>query len=447
MFDLQLAMQREFAPLEQILGHQDMLLREHVAYLSTRSPYYRQLFDRHGIDPATIHSLSDLRNLPFTTKGNIEKNPDAFFCVDQSEFVDLCLTSGTLGVPIAVPQTAADLERLAVNEALAFLRMGLGDNDRVLVAVALERCFMAGLAYFLGLNRISATAIRGGASSIAHLTDLVKGQRPTAIIGVPSLLRSLAEQLTSKRFDPSSAGVAKILCIGEPVRSQNFELSSIGERLRELWQAEIFGTYASTEVATAFTDCPAGAGGHLIPDLIIVEIVDENGQPQPVGVPGEIVVTPLRVTGMPMLRYRTGDIAALHDAPCVCGRTTPRLGPVLGRLAQRLKVRGTTVYPSAVFNALQGFPEITGYYLEVFDDFELSNRLRVTIACTDDSLTGNRVAEQLSAQLRVRPEVVVMPLEELQLRTHQEGRRKPLNFFDYRQTQTFHGEKLDKDNA
>lgn len=447
MLDLVSAMQQEFATPDQYRQHQGRLLREQIAYLATRSPHYRQLFARNGIDPGTIRSPADLAALPFTSKAEIERAPRTFHAVDEREFVDLCLTSGTLGAALVVPQTAADLDRLADNEALAFLRMGLDSSDRVLVAVALERCFMAGLAYFLGLTRISASAIRGGSGSMAHLADLVKSQRPTAIVGVPSLLHALAELLAGQGFDPAKAGVTRLMCIGEPVRSEDFGLSPLGRRLRQLWKAEIFGTYASTELATAFTDCPAGTGGHLIPDLIVVEIVDDNGQPLPAGIPGEVVVTPLRVTGMPLLRYRTGDIAALYEAPCDCGRTTPRLGPVLGRLAQRLKVRGTTVYPSAVFTVLQGFAAIDGYYLEVFDDFAMSNRLRVTISSNDDGLTADRVAEQLSAKLRVRPEVVILSREELRKRTHQEGRRKPVLFFDHRQHRKLPGEALCEDNS
>ncbi|MHB8708966.1 MAG: phenylacetate--CoA ligase family protein [Desulfuromonadales bacterium] len=447
MLDLQAAMQQEFVTPDQHRKHQGRLLREQIAYLAARSPYYRQMFERKGINPGTIRSPADLAALPFTSKEDIERAPRTFHAVDEREFVDLCLTSGTLGAPIVVPQTAADLDRLADNEALAFLRMGLDSSDRVLVAVALERCFMAGLAYFLGLTRISASAIRGGSGSIAHLADLVKSQRPTAIVGVPSLLHALAELLAGQGFDPANAGVTRLLCIGEPVRSHDFGLSPLGRRLQQRWQAEIFGTYASTELATAFTDCPAGTGGHLLPDLIVVEIVDDNGQPLPAGIPGEVVVTPLRVTGMPLLRYRTGDIAALYESPCACGRATPRLGPVLGRLAQRLKVRGTTVYPSAVFNVLQGFPTIDGYYLEVFDDFEMSSRLRVTISSNDVSLTGDRVAGQLSAQLRVRPEVAIISQEELRKRTHQEGHRKPVLFFDHRQFQNLSGDAIREDNS
>ena len=355
MLDLQRAMQLEFAPHEQIRDRQDRLLRKHLAYLAAHSPYYRQMFSRLGIGPPTIRTLADLRDVPFTTKNDIERSPKAFLCVDERQIVDICLTSGTMGAPVALPQTAADLKRLADNEALAFLRMGLGPGDRVLVAVALERCFMAGLAYFLGLNRIGATAIRGGSGSIPHLVDLVKNQRPTAIVGVPSLLRNLAEQLGAQGFDPATAGVGKVLCIGEPVRTSDFQLSPIGERLSQAWQAAIYGTYASTGTGDRLYRLPyrrrrpplAGVGG-----------CGNCRRERPAragGCPGEVVATPLQVTGMPLLRFRTGDIAAFIKPPC---RLRPDQPAARARCwapgATCLKVRGTTVYPVGRIHRLAG---------------------------------------------------------------------------------------------
>ena len=124
----------------------------------------------------------------------------------------------------------------------------------------------------------------------------------------------------------------------------------------------MLGTYASTEMATSFADCTFGTGGHLLPDLMVVEIVDDAGPPLPPGEPGEVVATPLQVSGMPLVRFRTGDIATLHAAPCPCGRTSPRLGPVIGRKSQMLKVKGTTVYPPAIFAAAAGDPRGAGVF-------------------------------------------------------------------------------------
>lgn len=432
MFEEAVKTELEFGPAELIRQRQDALLRSHVRTLAECSPYYRRRFAEGGIEPEAVRGCRELPLLPFTGKEDLERENRDFLCVGEAEIVDLCLTSGTTGTPVPLWQTRRDLERLACNEETSFRRMGIGPADRVLVAVALDRCFMAGMAYFLGLTRIGATAIRGGSGSLAHLVELVRHQRPTAIVGVPTLLLALADRLQAEGAEPTRAGVRRLVCIGEPVRGRDLSLSPLGERLRGRWQATVFGTYASTEMATAFSDCEAGMGGHLSPELVVVEIVDEQGCVLPPGEPGEVVATPLLVTGMPLLRFRTGDIAILHPEPCACGRFSPRLGPVLGRKAQMLKVRGTTVYPPGVFAVLQEFAPVCGYYLEVFDDFALSDRLRVVVASRDPALTAETVAERLAARLRVKPEVVIAPAEEVAAKTAQDGKRKPVVFFDYR---------------
>ena len=423
-----------FRSAGQIAEEQDALLVEHIRYLAARSPFYRRRFDETGIDPLRICTVSDLAALPFTDKDDLASHGDDFLCVEPLEVVDLCLTSGTTGQPLALPQTARDLERLGFNEELSFRGAGIDAADRVLIAAAMDRCFMAGLAYFFGLTRIGALTIRGGSSSIPALAELVRRHGPTAIVGVPTLLLRLAEQLQADGLDPAALGVGRLICIGEPVRRADLSLSDLGMRLHGIWAAEIYGTYASTEMATAFTDCPAGRGGHLAPELIVVEIVDDLGRVLPPGEPGEVVATPLLVEGLPLLRFRTGDIATVQADPCSCGRNSWRLGPVLGRRAQMLKYRGTTLFPPAIFGVLEELEWVRGYYLEVFNEFELSDRVRVVIGSADPMVSSEAVADRIAARIRVKPEVVMVSPEEVLRKTLQNDKRKPVTFFDYRGT-------------
>jgi phenylacetate-CoA ligase len=166
---------------------------------------------------------------------------------------------------------------------------------------------------------------------------------------------------------------------------------------------------------------------------MVVEIVDEAGRPLPPGVPGEVVATPLQVAGMPLVRFRTGDVATLHAARCACGRTSPRLGPVLGRKSQMLKVKGTTVYPPAIFAVLQELPGVQGYYVEVRDTFELSDRVTVTVGAAAGALTPAFVADRIAVRTRVKPEVVIATPEEVVARTVRADKRKPITFFDLRE--------------
>src|SRR6201996_6468260 len=117
---------------------------------------------------------------------------------------------------------------------------------------------------------------------------------------------------------------------------------------------------------TAFTECSQGHGGHLQPDLLIVELLDENNQPVSPQTPGEVTITTLGVEGMPLLRYKTGDICMYFDEPCACGRSSWRLSPILGRKKQMIKFKGTSLYPPALFDLLNEREEIVDYVVEVY---------------------------------------------------------------------------------
>ena len=136
---------------------------------------------------------------------------------------------------------------------------------------------------------------------------------------------------------------------------------------------------------------------------------------------------------MPLLRYCTGDIGAYYTEPCPCGKNTYRLGPIIGRKQQKMKIRGTMVYPGAIFSVLQDIPEVKNYYLEVYGEYELSESVRVVVGTEDvHCLSADSIAEKIRAYIRVKPEVVVETAANVAARTIQEGKRKATTFFDYR---------------
>jgi len=168
----------------------------------------------------------------------------------------------------------------AVNASVT-TRTGIVPEDRVLLACTTDRCFMAGMAYFLGLNRIGAMSIRSGGSHVSQLAAAVRRHRPTAMIAVPTQAEAVARHMDAEGDVPADMGVRLIVCIGEPVRSADLRLSVLGRRLSEAWGATVAGTYASTEMATAFTDCECGCGGHLLADLVVLELLDDSNRPVP----------------------------------------------------------------------------------------------------------------------------------------------------------------------
>lgn len=422
---------RQADPVE-ILPVQEELLRKHLAQ-AVKSPFYREQLASLGLEPNRI-TLADLPSLPLTSRHDLEANPTAFLAEPPERQVDLALTSGSTGEPILVPYTAGDLERLAFNEQLNFWGAGIRAHDRMLLCVTLDRCFVAGLAYYQGLVKLGATAIRSGPGQPARQWELLERLKPTGLVGVPSFLLKMALWGEEQGLGPKNCGIKSLVTIGEPVRKGDGTLTPLGRELAEAWGAQVFNNYGATEMETAFSECVAGCGGHVHPELMLTEIIDENGQLLPPGELGEVVVTPLGVEGLPLVRFRTGDIARLHVEPCACGWRTPRLGAIEGRLAQRLKVSGTTLYPEMIFQTLQEIPEVRGSYLEVRSSYNLSDEINVVVGIVDptDQATTARIAELLQARLRVRPQLTPLDPARVQATMEQGGGRKLKRFFDLR---------------
>jgi phenylacetate-CoA ligase len=410
---------------------QESRLREHLVYASTRSPFYRRALENMAVDFARV-TLEELSGFPFTEKSDIERCNDDFCSVPPAEFVDIVLSSGTTGRPTRMMYTERDLLRLAYNEERSFAGCGVTAADRVLLTCTMDRCFVAGLAYFLGIRSLGAAAIRNGQNSLESHAEVIRRMHPSVIVGVPTFLKGMGLFLQEKGMDPRRTEVSKLVCIGEPLRDRALELLPVGRDLQEIWAAEAFSTYASSETVTTFCECPAQRGGHLHPDLAIVEIVDQKGAVLPSGTVGEVVVTPVSVEGMPLIRFKTGDISFLMDEACSCGRSSPRLGPILGRKNQMMKIRGTTLYPQAVYSALDEIDGVNDYYMVLTSRADLSDDLTIHAAVNGSSCTAEVIQNELQARLRVRPEVMIADEEAVRQMVLAPESRKPIRLIDRR---------------
>ncbi|HEX2953778.1 MAG TPA: phenylacetate--CoA ligase family protein, partial [Bacillota bacterium] len=195
----------------------------------------------------------------------------------------------------------------------------------------------------------------------------------------------------------------------------------------------IFSTYASTEMATSFPECDHRQGGHFRPELIYVEIIDEEGNPVPDGEIGEVVVTPLGVQGMPLVRFKTGDMSFVIGEKCACGRTTKRIGPVIGRKAQLLKYRGTNVYPNAIASIVEANSDFFGCYVEAHTAEFGEDRVIAVVANATENFDLDKLKEEFRAGLRVVPELKIISKDEFLNKTQPAGKRKRQIFFDMRE--------------
>lgn len=394
----------EFRPSDEITARSLRAVRNHVKHAREVSPWYRDALA--GVDIDAIVSLEQFAEVvPCTAKADVVSHLSAFTAARPELVSETVVTSGSTGKPLVFPMTASDLERLAFNEALSFHGIGVKPGDRVQVLTSLDRLFMAGMAYYRGLTLLGANTARIGVLPIEMQQHYLELLKPSVLVGVPSFLRRLALDLSKRGFDIRSAGISSLACIGESIRGEDMKLNALGASLESLYGAKVYSTYGNTEVSVAYCECTAQNGGHAHPELAYTEIVDDAGRPLPDGTPGELVVTPLGVEGMPLVRYRTGDITFRMSEPCACGRNSARIGPILARKSQMIKVKGTSIYPLTVTNALDEIDGLDDYVVVIEGDDALSDQVSLHVVTTPAMVVP--IANHVRARCRVSFPVLV----------------------------------------
>src|SRR3990167_6343249 len=165
---------------------------------------------------------------------------------------------------------------------------------------------------------------------------------------------------------------------------------------------------------------------------MISEIIDENGNKATSGGTGEVVITPLGVTGMPLIRFRTGDISFLITEYCGCGRRTPRIGPILGRKNQMLKFKGTTLFPSAILSVVEGIEGVDGACIEARKNDDGTDNVILYVYCKNPPALEKAIVDNLRARIRVVPEISFISEKELNHKIYHPERRKKISFIDFR---------------
>jgi phenylacetate-CoA ligase len=409
------------------------LLKDTLNYLNQNSAYYKELFKEKQLDPDKISSVDDIRNFPVTTKDEIQNRNFDFYCADRKQIIDYSTTSGTLGDPVIFPLTEKDLQRLTYNEYLSLMCTGGSEDEIYLLTTTMDRRFMAGLAYFNGARKLGAGVVRVGPGIPELQWDTISKINPTAIIAVPSFILALINYAEKNGIDYKKSSIRKAVCIGEPIRNSDYSYNTLGKKITEKWPLQLFSTYASTEMIAAFTECEYGAGGHHHPELLITEFLDDNNMPVKEGEPGELTVTTLGVEGMPLLRFKTGDICYFHTEPCRCGRKTLRISPIIGRKKQMIKYKGTTLYPPALYDILDNIEGIRNYLVEVTTNSIGTDEIIIYIGC--DSKSDNfekEIKDHFRARVRVSPSIIFQSPEEIKKVQFPETSRKPVKFIDRR---------------
>ncbi|GAB3426490.1 phenylacetate--CoA ligase family protein [Niabella aquatica] len=422
-----------FKKASVIRQYQEKKLEDLLLYLNAHSGYYKALFAGKAIDPGEIRTIGDLVKIPPTEKEHLQLRNRDFLCVPENKIIEYTATSGTVGSPVTIALTENDLQRLAYNEYSSFVCANGTSEDIFQLMLTLDRQFMAGMAYYSGIRKLGAGVVRVGPGVPSLQWETIDRLKPTAIVAVPSFIIKLIQYAQDNGIDINRSSVKKAVCIGENIRSENLEPNILAQKITDKWNIRLFSTYASTEMQTAFTECEAGRGGHLNPELLIVELLGDDGLPVPDGEPGEVTITTLGVEGMPLLRYKTGDICKAYTEPCSCGRHTLRLSPVIGRKKQMIKYKGTTLFAPALFEIMHRIDAIKEYVVEVYSNEIGTDEVLLYIVPADNlEETQNKIKAYLQARLRVTPHIKYIEPEVMQKLQFPDGVRKPVKFVDRR---------------
>ncbi|OGV39489.1 MAG: hypothetical protein A2020_03090 [Lentisphaerae bacterium GWF2_45_14] len=404
------------APWDEMRNVQSELFMSHLAYVCANSPYYKEFYRAYDIPYHKVKGLSDIGELPFTDKNEMTAQNFNFRAALDSDICDISFTSAVTGkTPSMMMMTHSDMARLAYSAECAYRNAGVTPQDTVLLCSTIEKCYMGGIGSYLGGIRAGARMIRCGIQDASYIWSMIQNVSPSVIVASPGLMLKVAEFAARLDKDPSYAGVKKIIAITEGVRDYKLDPLPITEKLEELWEATIYSSYFSSELAATFCECRFRQGAHINPELAIVEILDDRKNPVRDGDPGELVITPLGVKGTPLIRFRTGDISFIRTDKCFCGQTSPRLGPILGRKKQSFSIKGEKLFPNTILSVLEGMDYFYGGYIEVKRSFDGSDIVTL-FAALNGNLDIEKLRGNIENRLKVAPNIVVVSKEEIDKR-------------------------------
>ena len=355
---------KECMPREQMRALQGKRLHKIVTYVYHNVPFYRAKLQALDITPDDITSINDIVKLPFTTKQDLRDNyPFGLQAAPSSEIIRIHASSGTTGNPTIVGYTRKDVGVWSECMARCLTSYGITRDDIFSVAYGYG-LFTGGLGVHYGVETLGAAVVPASTGSTEKHVRLLRDLGITGIACTPSYALHLAETMEKLGISRDEIKL-RVGAFGAEPWTENMR-QEIEERLG----LKAYNLYGLSEIMGPCVsyECGCQHGSHVNEDHYFPEIIDPDTlEPRPYGTPGELVFTTLTKEGMPLLRYRTRDLCTLYDDPCPCGRTSVRMGRLMGRSDDMLIIRGINVFPSQVESVILSMPECAPRYQLIVD--------------------------------------------------------------------------------
>ncbi|HPY87794.1 MAG TPA: phenylacetate--CoA ligase [Spirochaetota bacterium] len=399
----------ETLSFEKLKEYQLIKLKETI-FQSKKSEYYgKKLKD---IDSSSINSISDISNLPFTTKQDMRDNfPYGFLTVPLDDVVRLHSSSGTTGNPTIVYHSKQDLDEWTNLVARCMYMVGVRKSD-VFQNIMGYGLFTGGIGFHYGAEKLGVLTIPIGPGNSKRQIWFLKEFQVTTIHILPSYALRLYTFFEELGVDPKKDLKLKTAFIGSEPHSEE-----IRKKIELLYGLKAYNSYGLSEMngpGVAF-ECQYQDGLHVWEDNFYIEIIDpDTGKVLPDGEEGELVITTLKRDAMPLIRYRTKDLTKIIPEKCKCGRTHRRIDRIKGRSDDMLIINGVNIFPVQIEKTIMKVPEVGDNYIIELKKENFMDKVFVKIEINENTFHGTlneieklqkKITEELKSELGINPVV------------------------------------------
>ena len=377
---------------------------------AARSPFYGERLRQADVVPENLHSLADIRKIPFTSKDDLRSHSREMLTVPLSEIIRMHASSGTTGQATVIYYTRTDIQLWADLVARSMYMTGMRRDD-VFQNMMGYGLFTGGLGFHYGSECLGALTIPVGAGNSQRQVQLMQQFGTTAVHIIPSYALFLLNTFASLDLDPRDLPLRLAYIGAEPYSA------GTRQRIEEAYGLKAYNCYGLSELngpGVAF-ECQEQNGSHVWEDSFLVEVLDpETLEPVPPGVVGELVFTNLTRQGMPLLRYRSRDLASYDDRPCPCGRRSRRISRIQGRTDDMIILKGVNIFPIQIDRVLMALPEVASNYLVELTQEGVNDTMVIKVEIKQDYFSEElaflknlqkRITNALKSELLVTPKV------------------------------------------
>jgi phenylacetate-CoA ligase len=377
---------------------------------AAQSRFYGERLRQAGVTPDSLQSLADIRKIPFTTKDDLRAHSRQMLTVPLQEVIRLHASSGTTGQATVIYYTRTDIELWADLVARSMYMTGMREDD-VFQNMMGYGLFTGGLGFHYGSERLGALTIPVGAGNSKRQVQLMQQFGTTAVHIIPSYALFLLNTFNDLNVDPRDLPLRLAYIGAEPYSAET------RKRIEAAYGLKAYNCYGLSELngpGVAF-ECQEQNGSHVWEDSFWLEVLDPDTQePVPPGVVGELVFTNLTRQGMPLLRYRSRDLASYDDHPCPCGRSSRRISRIQGRTDDMIILKGVNIFPVQIDRVLMALPEVDSNYLVELKQEGVNDTMSVKVEIKQDFFREDliflknlqkRITEALKSELLITPKV------------------------------------------